>query len=87
MSLRALYRTLELPGAHPMKVAQSKLDEAVREAYGMSKTAPALAHLLSLNKAVAAREKASQPVTGPGLPSAAKYTYVTGDSLRMPPVE
>ena len=37
-SYRELYRTLELPGEHPLKVAQEKLDLAVRRAYGFSAT-------------------------------------------------
>jgi hypothetical protein len=34
-SLRDLYRTLEEPGANPLRDAQARLDEAVRAAYGM----------------------------------------------------
>lgn len=34
--LRALYRTLELPGANPLKDAHAALDAAVMEAYGFS---------------------------------------------------
>ena len=33
-SLRALYRTLELPGANPLREAHTRLDTAVRAAYG-----------------------------------------------------
>jgi hypothetical protein len=34
--LRALYRTLELPGANPLKDAHAALDTAVLTAYGFS---------------------------------------------------
>ena len=34
-SLRDLYRTLEEPGANPLRDAQAALDSAVRAAYGM----------------------------------------------------
>ena len=35
ISLRNLYRSLELPGAHPLKDAQEELESAVCAAYGM----------------------------------------------------
>jgi hypothetical protein len=37
MSFRQLYRALELPGASPLKDAQDKLDQTVRDGYGMTK--------------------------------------------------
>jgi hypothetical protein len=37
LCLRDLYRTTEKSGAHPMKDAQVKLDDAVRAAYGIQK--------------------------------------------------
>jgi len=87
LSLRELYRTLELPGAHPMKEAQAKLDDTVRAAYGMTKSVGILEHLLALNKTVAARESAKQPVRGPGLPPGASGAkYVTADRLVAPPI-
>lgn len=86
LSLRELYRSLELPGAHPLKDAQAKLDQAVREAYGMPKSADPLVFLLKLNAEVAAREEAGHSVVGPGLPPTIKDSskYVTADCLRMP---
>ena len=68
MSFRELYRTLELPGASPLKDAHAVLDAAVRDAYGMGKAEDALAFLLDLNQMVAEREEAGQAVVGPGLP-------------------
>jgi SAM-dependent methyltransferase len=55
--LRALYRTLELPGANPLKDAHAALDAAVLAAYGFS-----------AKKEVAARIEKGEPVTAPGAP-------------------
>jgi hypothetical protein len=67
--LRALYRTLDLPGKNPLKDAHDALDAAVLAAYGFSAGKDVLAQLLGLNQAVAARISAGQPVQGPGIPS------------------
>jgi hypothetical protein len=66
--LRALYRTLELPGANPLKDAHAALDAAVLAAYGFDSKADLLAQLLDLNQSVSAKIAAGQPVTSPGLP-------------------
>ena len=55
--LRALYRTLELPGANPLKDAHAALDAAVLAAYGFSAKKDLLAQLLALNLDVAARSR------------------------------
>lgn len=68
MTLRELYRTLELPGAHPLKDATATLDAAVRKAFGISKKANPLQFLLELNQQLLGMEQAGLPVTGPGLP-------------------
>jgi hypothetical protein len=67
--LRALYRTLELPGANPLKDAHAALDAAVLTAYGFSAKKDLLAQLLELNLAVAQRIEQSEPVTPPGIPA------------------
>jgi len=67
--LRALYRTLELPGANPLKDAHAALDAPVLAAYGFSPKADLLSQLLALNQEVAAKITAGQHVTAPGLPS------------------
>jgi len=67
--LRAVYRTLELPGKHPLKDAHAALDAAVLAAYGFSPKQDLLKQLLDLNHTVAAAEKAGQPVTAPGVPA------------------
>jgi hypothetical protein len=66
--LRAVYRTLELPGKHPLKDAHAALDAAVLDAYGFSAKKDLLAQLLNLNRFVAAAEKAGETVTAPGVP-------------------
>ena len=68
--LRALYRTLEQPGRSPLKDAHAALDAAVLSAYAFSPKKDLLQQLLDLNRAVAAAESASEPVTPPGPASA-----------------
>jgi len=86
ISLRDLYRSLELPGQHPLKDAQEALDAAVRTAYGMSKSNNPLEFLLELNEEVVAAEATGKTVLGPGLPPSVKdpQKYVSSDCLRMP---
>lgn len=72
LSLRALYRTIELPGEHPLKAAQGTLDQAVGQAYGMADRNAALAFLLDLNQQVAASEQRGAEVLGPGVPGFAR---------------
>ena len=67
--LHALYRTLELPGANPLKDANAALDAAVLAAYGFSAKKDLLAQLLELNLAVAQRLEHAEPVTPPGIPA------------------
>jgi hypothetical protein len=70
--LRALYRTLELPGKNPLKDAHAALDAAVLAAYGFDPKGDLLGQLLALNQAVAAKEKAGEEVTAPGVPASYK---------------
>jgi hypothetical protein len=62
--LRALYRTLELPGKNPLKDAHA----ALLAAYGFDPKKDLLAQLLELNLEVSKREKAGEAVTPPGVP-------------------
>jgi hypothetical protein len=71
-SLRDLYRTLEEPGDNPLRETQARLDAAVRAAYGMADDIDPLGFLLDLNLACAAKEKAGEKITPPGLPLAAQ---------------
>ena len=66
--LRAVYRTLDLPGKNPLKDAHAALDAAVLDAYGFSPRRDLLAQLLELNLAVAGQINAAAPVTPPGVP-------------------
>jgi hypothetical protein len=82
--LRALYRTLELPGANPLKDAHAALDAAVLAAYGFSAKADLLAQLLALNRRVAAKIEKGEPVTAPGIPAGfpKSETLLTEDCIR-----
>jgi SAM-dependent methyltransferase len=66
--LRALYRTLELPGKNPLKDAHAALDAAVLDAYGFSAKKDLLKQLLDLNLAVAKAIDKGEDVTAPGVP-------------------
>jgi hypothetical protein len=66
--LRALYRTLELPGANPLQDVHTALDTAVLSAYGFNAKKDLLAQLLALNQEVAAKIERGEPVTAPGVP-------------------
>jgi hypothetical protein len=84
-NLRELYRTLELPGQHPLRTAQDKLDTAVRAAYGMKPKDDILTFLLALNADLADREATMKLVVGPGLPPVVKdpAPFVTTDCVDL----
>jgi len=84
-SLRDLYRTLEEPGTNPLRDAHARLDTAVRDAYAMPKDADPLAFLLALNLSLAAKEKAGEPITPPGIPVPKDQiaAFVTDDCIRV----
>ena len=88
MSFRELYRTLDEPGANPLREAHARLDAAVRAAYGFAPTAEPLGALLALNHAVAAREAAGEGVVGPGLPPAVTdpAPFITADCIEPAPL-
>lgn len=66
--LRALYRTLDLPGRNPLKDAHAALDAAVLAAYGFSSRKDVLQQLLDLNMKCAAEAEAGLTPMGPGIP-------------------
>jgi len=82
--LRAVYRTLELPGKNPLKDAHAALDAAVLKAYGFSARKDLLKQLLDLNLAVAARIEGGEDVTAPGVPPdyPDPQSLVTDDCIR-----
>ncbi len=81
--LRALYRTLDLPGKNPLRDAHVALDNAVLAAYGFSAQKDLLEQLLALNTTVADRLTHGQPVTAPGIPPGhpAPATLLSDDCL------
>ena len=83
LTLRALYRSIELPGDHPLKTATAKLDRTVRAAYGLQEKDDVLAFLLALNHKLAKDEADGNPIVGPGLPEAFRTTpgLVTSDCI------
>lgn len=83
LPLRELYRTLEKPGAHPLKDAHAALDEVVKVAYGMSANADPLQVLFDVNQALAAAEAEGQSIVGPGLPAGINDAeeYISSDCL------
>jgi hypothetical protein len=84
-SFRSLYRTLEEPGSNPLRDVHARLDTAVRAAYGMPVSADPLAFLLDLNLALAAKEKAGEQITPPGLPlpGAERASFITDDCISV----
>lgn len=66
--LRGLYRTLDLPGANPLRSAHDALDSAVFAAYGFSAKKDLLQQLLDLNLAVSE----SSSALGAGVPKSYK---------------
>jgi hypothetical protein len=82
--LRALYRTLDLPGTNPLKDAHAALDTAVLTAYGFSAKKDLLAQLLALNLEVAARIEKGEAVVAPGVPKHYRdpEKLVTEDCIR-----
>jgi PPIC-type PPIASE domain/MmeI, target recognition domain len=86
--LRALYRTLELPGANPLKDVHAALDAAVLAPYGFSAKKDLLAQLLALNLEVAAKIEKGEPVIAPGIPKnyPEPKNLVTEDCIKPSPL-
>jgi hypothetical protein len=87
--LRAVYRTLELPGKNPLKDAHAALDKAVLAAYGFAPKGDLLGQLLALNLDVAGRIEAGEDVTPPGVPPtyAHRARLVTEDCIQPPKLD
>ncbi|MBN1822502.1 MAG: hypothetical protein JW833_17400, partial [Prolixibacteraceae bacterium] len=85
MTLRDIYRKLELPGKNPIKDLHKNLDNAVMETYGFDKDKDILQQLLDLNFDVAGREEKGEKVQPPGLPDwiENKKQFVTDDCVRF----
>jgi SAM-dependent methyltransferase len=84
-SLRALYKSLEIPGDNKLRDAHAALDSAVRAAYGMKPDEDILAFLLHLNLTLAEQEAKGQPITPPGLPAFVPEpdTFISRDCVRV----
>lgn len=85
LSLRDLYRKMEIPGNNPLRTAHETLDTAVRSAYGIKSRTDPLDFLLNLNADLADREASMKPVVGPGLPPVVENTaeFITKDCISM----
>jgi hypothetical protein len=83
--LRDVYRTMETTPNNPVSEIQVKLDNAVREAYGMSPEDDILEFILRLNKKCHDREVAGKEITPPGLPKSVKdpQKYISQDCVKM----
>lgn len=82
LSLRDLYRSIEGPGAHPIKDAQAALDQAVMSCYEFAQKTDLLKALLTLNWKLHNIEAGGTPIFGPGLPEKLKSAeFITNDSL------
>ena len=57
---------------NPISEIQTRLDNAVRDAYGMRRDADILQFLLDLNVKVFEKEQRGEAVQGPGLPDKIK---------------
>lgn len=81
--LRALYRTLELPGKNPLRDVHADLDAAVLAAYGFSAKRDVLTQLLDLNNQVTNAIVRGEAVVAPGIHPkfADKLKLVTDDCL------
>ena len=84
-TLRQLYRIMDDSPNNPVSEIQTRLDNAVRDAYGMRRDADILQFLLDLNGKVYEREKKKKKVQGPGLPYKIKdkTVFVSNDCVKM----
>jgi hypothetical protein len=90
ISLRDVYRAIELPGENELKKAQKKLDESVWKAYyfGLPKKMQKkniLEFLLSLNELCFNAEEMKKEIIGPGLPAflKGKKEFISADCIRI----
>ena len=90
LSLRELYRTLDLPGNNPLREVHSKLDAAVSEAYyfGLPKEMQKmdmLEFLLKLNELCSKKEGVGETIVGPGLPPfcEGRFEFFSDDCIKF----
>ena len=84
-TLRDLYRIMDDTPDNPVSEIQTRLDNAVRDAYGMRRDADILQFLLNLNEKVYEKEQIGEKVQGPGLPAKIKdkSKLVSNDCVKM----
>ncbi|PJF28518.1 MAG: class I SAM-dependent DNA methyltransferase, partial [Phototrophicales bacterium] len=68
ISLRQIYKLLEMPGKNELRELHTALDNAIISAYGFDPKGDMLAQLLSLNETIFHKEKAGESVLAPGIP-------------------
>lgn len=68
VSLREMYRSLEIPGSNRLRDAHLSLDAAVREAYGAKNETDLVKFILALNTDCFTKLQRGEKVIGPGLP-------------------
>ena len=85
LTLRQLYRIMDDTPNNPISEIQIRLDNAVRDAYGMRRDADILEFLFKLNEKVYEREINGEEVQGPGLPDKIqdKSAFVTDDCVKF----
>lgn len=72
VTLRQLYRALDVPGKNPLRTAHEQLDSEVMRLYGMKRNSNILSDLLELNQELARLESQGLTIEGPGLPASVK---------------
>ena len=84
-TLRQLYRIMDDTPGNPVSEVQARLDNAVRDAYGVSRDADILQYLLNLNNRLFEKEQKGEEVQGPGLPNKIKdkSRFVSDDCITM----
>lgn len=85
LTLRQLYRIMDDTPNNPVSEIQNKLDNAVRDAYGMRHDADVLQFLLELNGKLYQKEQNDEIIQGPGLPNKIKdkSELVSKDCVKM----
>ena len=85
LTLRQLYRIMDDTPNNPVSEIQNKLDNAVRDAYGMRHDADVLQFLLELNGKLYQKEQNDEIIQGPGLPNKIKdkSELVSEDCVKM----
>ena len=86
LTLRDLYRTMEIPGTNPIQKAQDILDKSVSKAYRVKDQTDPLECLLKLNTYIVKQENLMQHVTGPGLPPCVtnQHEFLSNDCVSHP---